>query len=59
MKEKQMNKIEQIDFILNKLEHLKGLEFVSTKEIKACNYAKLILNRHKQKLEKMDKLKED
>lgn len=48
-----MTKIERIEFVLNKLEYLKGLDFISTEEIKACNYAILILIRYKKKIEKL------
>lgn len=55
MKRRIETKIEKIDYMLKELEHLKRLEFCYTDEIAACNYAMLLLRRHKKKLELQNK----
>lgn len=51
MRDKIETKVEKISYILKELEHLKHLEFCFPDEIAACNYAMLLLRRHKKKLE--------
>ena len=41
---------QKLDYIINELKRLKGLEFISKEEIAAMNYACKILDSHKHKL---------
>ena len=50
MSNKLDSKQDKIDFIIYELKRLKGLEFISNKEIEAMNYACLILRNHKKRL---------
>lgn len=45
-------KQQKIEYIMNNLEHLKGLEFIYPDEVKACNYAKRILRDYMKKISK-------
>lgn len=49
-------KLEKLDFIINKLNNLKGLEFIDSDEIAAVNYANMILRRTREKLDKAKKI---
>ena len=49
---------EKLDFVINKLNKLKGLEFIDGNEIASVNYANMILRRTKAKLDKSEVLKE-
>ena len=54
MKRQIESRQEKLDFIINKLNWLKGLEFIDKDEIAAVNYANLILRRMKNKLDKIE-----
>ena len=47
-------KQEKLQYVIDELRHLKGLEFIYPNEIKAANYAINILARHIKKLDKQE-----
>ena len=55
MRKRIETKQDKLNFIMKKLEWLKGLEFIDDDEISAVNYANLIL---RNRIKELDKKKE-